>query len=171
MKRAPIKKDLTAEYVRQLFDYDPESGFLIHKERHGVKAAARAGYVNSGYRSVKIHQVSYLEHRIIWLWVAGEWPENDVDHKDLNKTNNKWLNLRPATRMQNVANGPARTRKYGTLKGAFFHKRWGYWRSAIRVDGKLLSLGNFKTELEAAKAYEAASIKHFGEYARVLDAA
>ena len=168
MKRAPIKTDLTAEFVRRLFDYNPETGWLTHKPRHGVVAGARAGYVNAGYRSVKIHGKAYLEHRIIWLLVTGAWPEREVDHEDLDKTNNRWANLRPATRSQNVANGPVRSaRKHGTMKGAFYNVRNGVWQSRIRGSGgKEIHLGTFATEADAHAAYVAAAKEMFGEFAR-----
>ena len=165
-KRAPIKSDLSAEFVRTLFDYDPETGFLIHKARFGVIAGKRAGCVNSGYRRVKIHGTPYQEHRIIWLWVTGEWPENDVDHEDLDKTNNKWKNLRKATRSQNALNAGGRTiRKYGSLKGARYRVGQGNWQAMIRV-GKIVYLGTFATEIEAHAAYLEAAKKLAGEFAR-----
>jgi hypothetical protein len=165
-KRAPIKHNLSAEYVRGLFHYDPETGFLYHKKRHGVVAGKRAGYVNSGYRSVKINQCAYLEHRIIWLLVTGEWPENDIDHADLNKTNNAWTNLRDATRSQNALNGPIRTaRKYGTMKGAFYKARCNNWQAQIRA-GNTIHLGTFATEAEAHAAYVEAAEKLAGKFAR-----
>ncbi len=166
MKRAATKTDLTAEYVRSLFDYNPESGLLTHKKRFGVVEGARAGCVNSGYRRVKIHQIPYLEHRIIWLWMTGFWPECDTDHEDLVKTNNKWKNLREATRSQNVFNGRVRkSRKYGSLKGTGLQES-GKWFARTRENGKEIYLGQFDTEIEAHHAYMKAAKRIAGEFAR-----
>ena len=171
MKRAKNKNDLCTEYVRGLFNYNPLTGFLTHKERFGVITGERAGYINSGYRSVKINQIAYLEHRIIWLYVTGEWPLNEVDHKNLNKQDNSWNNLRQSSRKQNSFNGPTRKRKYGSLKGAFYHKNYKRWQSAIGIDNKIIYLGWFDSEIDAHDAYCEAALKYCGEFARISNAA
>jgi hypothetical protein len=88
-----------------------------------------------------------------------------VDHINGNGLDNRRANLRQVTAQQNAFNQKARI---GTsvFKGVSFDKQSGMWRSGIRVDGKRISLGRFSNEADAAKAYDAAARKHFGEYAR-----
>ena len=74
-----------------------------------------------------------------------------IDHIDRNKTNNNIENLRMVTATESCLNrGIWGKSKY---KGTYFSKTRGDWRSQIRVNKKLISLGCFKTELEGATAY------------------
>lgn len=163
-KRAPTKADLSAEYVRTLFDYDPSTGLLRHRKRHGVVAGATAGTIDkAGYVRVKINQRVFLAHRIIWLLVTGAWPEGEIDHANGTRSENRWANLRQATKSQNRANttGPIR----GTLKGAYRYEGDRKWRSQIRANGRNRHLGYFESEVEAHSAYVAAAREAFGEFA------
>lgn len=94
-----------------------------------------------------------------------------VDHIDHNGLNNQKANIRNCTQLQNAKNITSRGRsKYlgvyytsSTIKGV----RYEYITASIRVNRKLISLGNHKTEIEAAKAYDQAAKKYFGEFANL----
>ena len=157
------KDDLPPEYIQSIFNYDAEKGILTHKKRHAVKEGAIASYVmNHGYAGVKIHQKLYLVHRIIWTFVTGQWPKLDIDHINCDKTDNRWSNLREATRTENCMNGRARRHH---LKGAYVQKN-GRWQSHIKIRGLHCHLGTFLTEKDANAAYKAASEQAFGSFAR-----
>lgn len=96
--------------------------------------------------------------------MTGDWPPDDVDHRDLNKANNKWTNLRLATRSQNVANGARRTDNRSGFKGVT--RRGNKWEARIRAGGLLHYLGLFETTEAAHEAYCAAAAKLHGEFAR-----
>ncbi len=163
MKRAPNKDDLSAETVQLLFSYDAATGVLRHKRRHGVIEGATAGTTNNrGYISVKVHQRSYLGHRVVWLIVTGVWPSKEIDHINGDKKDNRFCNLREASRRENVANAGARR---GGLKGAYWNKTLMKWHSHIRDDGRLRHLGWFDTEELAHVAYVDAARTVFGEFA------
>ncbi|MGA2636601.1 HNH endonuclease signature motif containing protein [Methylocella sp.] len=106
---------ITAESVRELFDYEPESGLLTRLVAAGK---ARIGDIagtltKDGYIQLKIDYQCYKAHRVIFLMMTGRWPDPEVDHIDRNPSNNAWINLREATESQNGANRCARPNNTG----------------------------------------------------------
>jgi len=165
--------DLTAEQVRALFSYDKEEGALRWKNAAGrngrYPAGSKAGSRNAeGYFQVVIAKKSYRVCRVIWLYVTGEWPKNQIDHKDNNPSNDKWENLREATQAQNKAN----CRKYKRdkaschLKGvqAVQKRHSTRYRAVVTKDGVRRHLGNFGTPEEAHAAYLKASAELHGAF-------
>ncbi len=102
-------------------------------------------------------------HRLI----AGAPPEVHVDHANGDILDNRRSNLRFCTRSQNSANagksGVARSSQY---KGVCYVKRSGKWQAHIKVLGIRHFLGTFRSEVDAARAYDRAAVQHFGEFAR-----
>jgi hypothetical protein len=136
-----------------------------------VRANDVAGTVTKkGYIHIGIGGRYYKAHRLAWLMMTGSWPESQIDHRDLDKSNNRWGNLRLATNTQNTANVGARSHNVCGLKGVHSittrHGKFGGWRAQIRVSGKLIHLGVFDTALAAHEAYELASREYFGDFAR-----
>lgn len=163
------KNDLTAEAVRRLFIYDPYSGLLQYRERGPHRPRgwfAGAKEPKTGYLRVQVGLRKYLVARLAWLWMTGHWPKVDVDHVDLDRTNNRWGNLREATRAQNVVNSGRRATNKSGFKGVTFKN--GRWRATIRAEGRCLHLGYFPTPEEASQAYETAAKQAFGDYYRRL---
>ena len=174
------KSDLTAEYLRSILDYDPETGLFTWRERPDTDlpwnrkyAGKRAGTLRSysagkpgKYVVIMINGKNYLAHRLAWLWVKGEWPPGDLDHRDGNGANNAIENLRPAACWQNLANqGLSRANTTG-FKGVTLRKSTGRYVAQIHVHGKNRHLGYFDSPEEAHAAYRKAAREHFGEFAR-----
>ena len=146
---------LTAERLRELFHYAPETGvFTRRRAIAATKTNDVAGWLNAiGYWFIGIDHRQHLAHRLAWLYVHGAWPVNDIDHIDGNRANNRIDNLREATRGENLQNQrrAACTNRSSGLLGAYWHKANSKWYAKIQVRGKTIYLGMFDTK-EAAHA-------------------
>jgi hypothetical protein len=113
---------------------------------------------------VRIDGKSYLVHRLIWLWVRGEWPQDFIDHANRDSADNRWCNIRPANRSQNNVNSRARNTDFGH-KG-LYRKPNGRIGVQIRHNGRTKNLGTFLDIEIAKRAYARAARYAFGEFAR-----
>lgn len=161
---------ITHTRLLEVLDYDPTSGELRWKiSGKGIQRGALAGRSEKNktarYSNVKIDQKPYFVHRLIWFYMTKEWPKETIDHKNRNPFDNRWENLREATRSQNGANRRGCGGKYSSLKGVSFLKRTGLFTASIKVNGRLLHLGCFPSDTDAHQAYVSASKHHFGEFA------
>lgn len=120
----------------------------------------------NGYMYVSINRRPIAVHRVAWAVETGRWPI-EVDHRDTDKSNNRWPNLREATRSQNEMNGPRRTDNTSGFKGVGWHKCKSSWRAYIQKDGRHIHLGYFDTPELASAAYATNAARLFGEFARV----
>ena len=154
------------ERLRELFKYDQKTGQFIWKVRNGrrIRVGQIAGSLNAdGYVRVRIDGISYQAHRLIWKHVTGEEPPTSLDHKDLDKCNNRITNLRPATHGLNGANRRLRKDNKTGFKGVSRLSR-GCYQAYVRFDRKLIVLGYFLTPEEAHAAYCAAARDQYGEF-------
>jgi len=174
--------EVTAEIVRELLDYNPETGEFRWKYRdrkycksdkgwktwNGKNAGKIAGHIDksTSYRDIRIFDKLYKAHRLAWLYVYGEWP-NEIDHINRIRDNNRIENLRDVTRTQNQWNQSNQFGRSSQYKGVTWHKATDKWRAQIKINGKFKHLGLFAIEIEAARAYDRAAIEHFGEYANL----
>lgn len=158
---------ISQELVKALFEYDCTSGIFIRKLTTGTKAkiGSVAGVVNeSGYIEIAVNGHKYRAHRLAWLYCFGEFPEQQLDHIDNNRSNNSLDNLREASNLENSYNKGISSLNTTGYKGVSIDKRSNRYRAYITVDGKQKSLGYYATAPEAAAAYiEAAQTLH-GEF-------
>ena len=166
MKTVPLHGEKAAGRVALVDDADYEFVMqyrwnVLERARngrtHGPYAIANTGYGRKGRRPVLMHKL-----------LTG-WPQ--TDHQDHDGLNNQRYNLRPATDPQNHANErkPLTYRGKPTssrFKGVHWAPRQRRWVARIRVgNGKRLNLGSFKSEIDAARAYDEAALAASGEYA------
>lgn len=146
------KVELTQSRLKELVTYDPligEMTWIVTKSKL-TPAGSLVGYVNrKGYRATNIDGKSYLVSRLIWLYVTGDFPKRFIDHKDRNRLNNKWDNLRESTNSQNSAN------RKDIIKDVprnieYCDNRKKPYRVRIRHDGKIHYFGYFEN-IEDAK--------------------
>ena len=145
---------LSAERARELFNYDPETGSLTWKVSRGwVKAGSSAGTPDKdGYLTVKTQGVNLKVHRVVFLLVDGEWPSKEIDHANGVKSDNRYCNLRPASRSENMQN--ERTARSNSKTGVLgVTLRHGKAQASIHVEGVKRYLGQFPTVGEAHQAY------------------
>lgn len=119
----------TQNQLREMFDYDQDVGLLICKKRLGPRSivGAEVGWIDGGYKNVKLAGTNYRQHRVIWKWMTGEDPEDKVDHKDTNRLNNKWNNLRSASNEQNGFNKPLQSNNTSGIKGLSIDQNGNYY--------------------------------------------
>ncbi len=156
-----IKKELTQELVKELFDYNELTGELIRKKTcGGGKVGKRVGSLYKGYYYTCIDRIRYANHRIVFLWHHGYLPPI-IDHIDRCPTNNRIGNLRPANDSQNNQNKGLQSNNTTGVKGVTFSKQKNKLRVRIKLNGKEKHLGFFDTIEEAKIAREIGELKYF----------
>ena len=164
------KRTVSFDRVRELFNYQQKTGGLIWKVAHGafkrISAGTIAGTRNaSGHLVVRFDGVTYLCHRVIWVWMTGKMPTNEIDHKDLDGSNNRWKNLREATHAQNNQNKRPQKNNRSQVKGAR-QLPGGRWQAYISIKRRFVQIGIFDSQQEASEAYQAAAKAQYGTFAR-----
>jgi hypothetical protein len=164
---------LDPKAIRDLLDYDPETGRLVWRKRgpewfrDGVRSSAYAQSVSwnkrfAGREALTARVNGYLvgmllgkgirAHRAAFAWMTGEWPPEEIDHIDGNRANNTWANLRPASKSVNGKNQQRHSTNSSGTAGVSFDRRNKSWRARITVNGRLIYLGRFKSLEDAAAA-------------------
>lgn len=144
-------KRLTYERVRELFDYDPETGKLTNKTSRGrAKIGAESGSFDGlGYRQILVDYKQFMVHRVIWLWWYGYTPENYIDHVNGEKADNRIENLREVSHSCNLRNAPQYKSNTSGVKGVCFDTSRKKWLASINLNGRNLSVGRFTSFIEA----------------------
>lgn len=178
IKSRVLNKPLpSADYLRECFIYEAETGVLTWRERpwehfatvrawsawNNKFAGTTAGWIGDkkGYHRVTVDCCDYKATRLIWKWVTGEDPPSQIDHKDRNCTNNSWSNLRPATGREQSYNRVRKDNKTGFC-GVVPHGL--KFRATIMWNGVVWSSSYFDTPEEASLAYEEMARKLHGEF-------
>jgi len=156
------RKKLTQERLKELLDYDPETGLFINKKARGnMKINTIAGHMHhTGYIMIGVDGKKYLASRLAFLWMEGYFPENQVDHRDRDRINNKWENLREATNSCNQRNCKIKATNTSGVTGVHWDNRNGKWMSHIKINNKLVHLGYHKTFAPAVRSRWEAEMKY-----------
>jgi hypothetical protein len=146
-------REITREYLLELFDYDRAVGKLFWKipKANRIKIGDEAGYIRKdGYHAISIDNKECLTHRLIWMIETGKWPENDIDHIDGQPSNNRIQNLQDVTHRQNGRNQKLPHNNSSGVVGVSWYKRYQKWVVQSRKDGKNINLGYFENKRDAA---------------------
>lgn len=148
--------DLTAERLRELLDYNPETGAFVWRVTRGpAKAGAPAGGLNTrGYHQITVDVHNHRAHRLAWLYVYGRWPKGEIDHINGVCDDNRIVNLREATHAENMQNVALQSNNTSGYAGVNW--RFGSWHASIRHHGRKVHLGRYPTPEAAYAAYLAA---------------
>ena len=164
---------ITLDHARAILKYEPETGLFFHKPRPIEMFTATAhhtqlwnfkrwntNYANrqtftlphtEGYVRGKINGRYYLAHRMAWFLTHGEWPENDIDHFNGLRNDNRLSNLFPKTRMENMHNAKQWSTNKSGITGVYWHKAMNKWCSEIKHNGQKIILGYYSDINEAAE--------------------
>lgn len=145
------------EAVLAAFSYDPVTGILTRgRKKRRVGTVVHKGSLT--YLRLYWNRELYYVHRLIWLYMTGEYPRpgHDIHHINGDGTDNRWENLTVIPHGQNVSHGHAK-------KGSGVSPRRGGWRAYIEIHGELKHLGDFPTKGEAIAARKTAEIERWGE--------
>jgi hypothetical protein len=141
---------LTAERLRELLRYDPETGIFTR-----LSCPSRPSWIGKtvgsdrgkGWLSTRLDGAQYFMRDLAWLYMTGEWPTHTVDHENRVKADNRWANLREATHAQQAQNRKVyRTSKSG-VPGVIrvpYGRQEPRWRTQIEIGGRALYLGFFE---------------------------
>lgn len=149
--------DLTAETLRSLLYYDPNTGIFTRRQSSGTaKAGDVAGWIEPhGYRKINVAGRKYYAHRCAIFYMTGKWPDKNIDHIDGNRLNNAYWNLRCVSQQINTQNlrGPRSDNKAGVL-GVCYHRAAKKFMAEIKdANGVRHYLGLYKTKDQAESAY------------------
>jgi hypothetical protein len=149
---------LTQSRLKELLHYCAETGVFtwIAKPNRNIVIGSIAGAIHShGYIHVNVDGKRYYAHRLAWFYVNGCWPKFEIDHINLDKKDNRIVNLRDITHGENLHNlrSPQRNNKTSNLIGASFHSGAGKFVASIGLKGKTKYLGLFETAELAHQAY------------------
>lgn len=155
------RTELTAEYLHSVLHYNHATGIFTWKVRaaNSIKVGDVAGCPDgNGYLLIRLQSQRYKSHRLAWLYVYGVWPEDQIDHINRIRTDNRISNLREVSHKQNHQNRSKSSHNTSGHSGVSWYKQKSRWRAQITHNQKDIHLGLF-TNLEDAIAARKAAEK------------
>lgn len=180
MTASPRTEDISPAVLRQVLDYNPETGEILWKFRDlhwfgggrnqeqvsgrwndkFAGTAAIRSVDGKGYRYGNVLGRKLIAHRVAFALMTGGWPAAQIDHINHSKSDNRWVNLRPVTQAENCRNTPRNSSNRSGHSGVWWYTRKKKWQADIRVEGKKINLGRFVDISDAVAARSAALIKY-----------
>ena len=167
------------ELLRKVLRYDPETGYLFWRNRTPDMFNGRPGdsvvlcrkwnarhagnralsSSSNGYRVGRIFGEPYSAHRVIWAMLNGSWPENEIDHENKDRSDNRDSNLRDVSHQENTQNRKLSSTNTSGASGVYWRKDCNKWMVLIPFNGKMKSLGSFIEKSSAIEARKSAEIE------------
>lgn len=155
---------ITQSILKEYLSYNPDTGDLTWIKRTGPcnRVGQVAGYIRdtSGYRFIEIQGLVYRSHRLVWLYVHGVAPADEIDHINHNRSDNRLVNLRSVSHSENTRNKSLLSSNNSGCNGVSWAKDREKWRAKIYSNGKQIYLGSFDLLEDAIECRKAANIKY-----------
>ncbi len=155
---------MTGDELKQVLHYEPATGVFTRRisKSNGVKIGDVAGSVNkvNGYRLIHVNNKNYNASRLAFLYMTGHFPTNEADHESGVRDDDRWENLRDATRSVNCRNNLIRKDNSSGITGVHWNKSAKKWRARLRINNRPLHLGSFTDKYDAVVARREAEIEH-----------
>jgi hypothetical protein len=170
-------KNINLSHLKNVLDYDPETGRFVHKEVHGLHPNRNVRYAGrfadtaldkDGYRRVFVSgvKISVRAHRLAWLYHYGEYPIGNIDHINGRVDDNRICNLREATLIENRWNSRHQDRNKLAQRGISKNGKYGF-RVRVNANGKHHYIGTFKNLEDAIEARNKAHLAFYESFARL----
>lgn len=153
---------LTKERLLEVLKYDPITGIFTCRYTGKIKGSPHP----KGHLKIKIDGETHYAHRLAFLYMNGKFPQNQIDHKNLDPSDNVWENLREATHSQNRRNTSGYRNSKTGMKGVSLDTRSGLYKAQISTDDGRLLLGMYEKASQAKSAYDLAAYLFHQEFAR-----
>jgi hypothetical protein len=160
---------ITQKELKEMLHYNLETGIFTwaNKRASWINIGDVAGHLTvTGYITIRVIYKSYLAHRLAWLYVHGEWPENLIDHINNNRSDNRICNLRKATKTENNRNTLRGLKNKSGVKSVFWKENAKKWQVQMKINGIQKHFGYFKDIEFAELVAQEIRSKYHGEFAR-----
>lgn len=157
------------DYLRKRLRYEPDTGKLFWLDYDGMpkywltRYAGKEAFTAAkpeGYRLGQISGLTFSAHRIAWAIYYDEWPDDQIDHVNGVKDDNRISNIRVVNSQENHKNMPMQSNNTSGITGVTWDNRKRKWKAQIVVDRRCINLGYFNTLEEAAAVRKEAAIKY-----------
>jgi hypothetical protein len=165
------RKEVTIEMLREMIDYNPQTGDMVWKDREGrargrAIAGKQVGCPRQPYRVAHVYRNQLYVHRIAFALTHGRWPEPFCDHINGDPSDNRACNLREATHSESARNIRGHKRSRSGVKGVHWHAKNRRWCVRIMNNLRNRYFGSFDTIDEAAAVARTVRQELHGEFAR-----
>jgi hypothetical protein len=162
---------LSRETLGRWLEYDPETGqWLWIVSYANVHAGQVAGTISvHGYRIITLFGTKYRSGRLAWFYMTGEWPTEEIDHINRDKTDDRWVNLRDASRSENALNRDLQSNNTSSVRGVYWNVEKGKWAAQVKKDNIIHFGGYFDYLDEALEARDLLALELQGPLAILND--
>lgn len=162
-----MSQELTQDYLKSILHYDPDTGVFtwLKKLSNNTKVMGVAGTIaQDGYVKIRINSQGYPAHRLAWFYFYGTFPQEQLDHINLNRSDNAIKNLRIASHSDNQRNKKISKSNKSGYKNVSWCARAKKWKVGLKVNGKSIHFGYFSDVNDAnIAATNARNLMH-GEF-------
>jgi hypothetical protein len=154
---------ITQIRLKEVLDFNYNMGYFTWKKPTGPNCniGKIAGWKHrSGYRYISIDNITYPEHRLVFLYIEGYIPENTIDHINRIRDDNRWENLREVSVQCNNRNIGIKNNNRSGITGVRFNIREKKWKAQITINSNQIHLGTYNNKIDAIIARHRAEIEH-----------